>query len=34
MTRRRNRPQRQYTEQYKDNPNIAVVVANQGVGNE
>src|SRR6266487_3422015 len=30
MSRRRNRPQRQYSE--KDNPNIAVVVANQGVG--
>src|SRR6266487_3137251 len=30
MSRRRNRSTRQYSE--KDNPNIAVVVANQGVG--
>src|SRR5258708_1603432 len=32
MSRRRNRSQRQYSEQYKENPNVAVVVANQGVG--
>src|SRR6266699_619876 len=30
MSRRRNRSQRQYSE--KENPNVAVVVANQGVG--
>src|SRR5258707_4211885 len=33
MSRRRNRGTRNYSqEQYKENPNVAVVVANQGVG--